>query len=707
MRSTSAKKMWQRCLLVFCVILVFSGSGFELEAKEEPERAKWSVKKGGFFKNRSLKKQLDLIFNEEKAEFTASDIEDAALILISYLETEGYLAAKTLATITLVDGTEKTVEWDSHFDVFLPRDTSATFVRFDLIEGPGFYYQELEIVGNQVLAVEEVEAFFFSEPFLFQSEKARLFTPGLLQRGGGNLQAHLNHLGYKDALVKTEVLSMDKETGACLAQVVIDEGVKHYVKDVTVVIKGDPPKSSVDVSPYLGQPYNRFIAQDIAKELRNRFFEVGYPDTVIKSSLKVGPESKKGKGVEISIEVEPGVQVFVSSITFVGSEETKPSLIRSRLKLNEGDPLNPSLLEDSRLNLSRLGVFDRVTYNLEPVEEKLRSVEFSLTERTTWNVDMLFGWGSYEQLRGGFVVEKMNIFGLGHRARLKTIASMKSYLGEVGYLVPEIFGTPTSLSVKVFALEREEIAFVREDFGLNVGLSRQFERMGLDVDTVYSLKNLDLGFNNLGDELANQESAMVGSLELRLGRDRRDSALNPREGYRIFSRTEWAAKPLGGEVDYQRAEFGASMHGEISRGLFWHAGLTHGVIGSFAEAEKQVPASVLFYPGGESSIRGYQRTEAAPRDTEGKFIGARAYTLLNLELEQLLSDSLSLVLFVDGLGTASTIEKYPYNDTLASVGLGLRFKTFMGPIRFEYGHNLNPRALDPEGTFHFSLGYPF
>ncbi|MEC7907603.1 MAG: hypothetical protein VYC82_10305 [Verrucomicrobiota bacterium] len=31
----------------------------------------------------------------------------------------------------------------------------------------------------------------------------------------------------------------------------------------------------------------------------------------------------------------------------------------------------------------------------------------------------------------------------------------------------------------------------------------------------------------------------------------------------------------------------------------------------------------------------------------------------------------------------------------------------MGPIRFEYGANLDRRPFDPSGTFHFSLGYPF
>jgi outer membrane translocation and assembly module TamA len=41
------------------------------------------------------------------------------------------------------------------------------------------------------------------------------------------------------------------------------------------------------------------------------------------------------------------------------------------------------------------------------------------------------------------------------------------------------------------------------------------------------------------------------------------------------------------------------------------------------------------------------------------------------------------------------------------VGAGVRLNTAIGPIRLEYGYNLDPREFDPTGTFLFSVGYPF
>ena len=41
------------------------------------------------------------------------------------------------------------------------------------------------------------------------------------------------------------------------------------------------------------------------------------------------------------------------------------------------------------------------------------------------------------------------------------------------------------------------------------------------------------------------------------------------------------------------------------------------------------------------------------------------------------------------------------------MGIGVRYQTLIGPLRAEYGHNLNPRTGDPSGTLLFSIGYPF
>jgi outer membrane translocation and assembly module TamA len=115
-----------------------------------------------------------------------------------------------------------------------------------------------------------------------------------------------------------------------------------------------------------------------------------------------------------------------------------------------------------------------------------------------------------------------------------------------------------------------------------------------------------------------------------------------------------------------------------------------------------------FFPGGGSSIRGFREGEASPRGADGRFTGAKTYTLANLDLEQALTSTWSVVVFGDALVTAAELRQYPLaGERLYSAGLGVRYQTLIGPIRVEYGRNLNPRPGDPRGTWQISVGAAF
>src|SRR5258706_2481205 len=127
-------------------------------------------------------------------------------------------------------------------------------------------------------------------------------------------------------------------------------------------------------------------------------------------------------------------------------------------------------------------------------------------------------------------------------------------------------------------------------------------------------------------------------------------------------------------------------------------GVSHGVVLTIGSTAQDLPFNRRFFPGGENSIRGYQEGEASPRNAAGQFTGAETFLLGNVEFEQALTKAFSLVLFSDSIGVARDLKDYPSSESLFSVGGGLRWKTIVGPIRLEYGHNLNPRPGDPAGT---------
>src|SRR5690606_19940863 len=158
-----------------------------------------------------------------------------------------------------------------------------------------------------------------------------------------------------------------------------------------------------------------------------------------------------------------------------------------------------------------------------------------------------------------------------------------------------------------------------------------------------------------------------------------------RQGYRWFAQAEIAAKALGGEGDYQRLELGFSYHRPWGRGRWLHAGFSHGVVLTLgADNDLLLPVNRRLYPGGDSSIRGYQLGDAAPRAADGRFLGATSAALLNLQLEQATVGKRTGVVFADVLGTAAELAEYPVDEHLLSVGLGVRYQTLIGPVRLEY-----------------------
>jgi outer membrane translocation and assembly module TamA len=272
--------------------------------------------------------------------------------------------------------------------------------------------------------------------------------------------------------------------------------------------------------------------------------------------------------------------------------------------------------------------------------------------------------------------------------------------------MPELLGEDLDVFVNGSALIREEIDFTRKEFGAGAGVSRHFREISADVAARYNYQVLTATRPDF-DPAYGLREAEVGSFVLDLRHNQEDNPLAPRKGYKVFSNLEIASEALLGNANFQRMESSFAYHRPVGNLQWIHFGFSHGFITTPGSPATELPFNRRFFPGGDNSIRGYQLGGAAPRDASGHLIGAETYMLGNFEFEQGLTKTWSVVGFVDALGQAARIEEYPFRETLLSVGIGLRWKTIIGPVRFEYGHNLTPREEDPGGTLHLAIGFPF
>ncbi len=690
--------------LIVCLLAVLPSL---VLAEEKP--AKLSVSGLGWWDNREQRLALERILGEERGPVVdANTVEDAVLMIVSSLAGEGYLRPSIKARLTLPDGRKEEFMFDASLSTLLPRDLQAVAVRLEVDDGVRSVIEGVEIAGLTAMKLETAVGYFRPNQVPLVGTEARAYSPSKLRRAQESLEEALRQAGYAEAAVKATVVKDDPRTGEVDVRVDVVEGPQWMVSEVKIDGAETTPVNVAAEGLRVQQPWSRLWQQDATERVRREFYEAGYADaSVAVDGAPAAPADGK-RDVAVTVKVTPGEAVTLGKVRFSGNEHTRESVMRRRVRPDEGDPLNPLAVERARYRLSRLGVFRSVEVDYEPPTGAVRDAVFTVEELPRWDASLLGGYGSYEQVRGGVELQQTNLFGRAHTSRLQLVQSMKSTRGEYNYTVPELFGESIDGTARLFGLRREEEAFDREEYGGTAGVRRRVPWLRAEGSLGYTYQSLSNQDNQLTTSAVDEENVKVASIDIGLTKDRRDNPLRPRKGYRWFAQAELASEALGGEVDYQSFEMGATYHTRWGQSRWFHFGLTHGAITQMGAPDGQlIPVNKRFYPGGDSSIRGYQKDEASPRGADGRFIGAETYTLFNIELEQAITNTWSVVVFADALGEAAELEAYPWDERLYSVGLGVRYQTIVGPVRLEYGRNVNPREGDPSGTLHFSVGFPF
>ncbi|WP_221030139.1 BamA/OMP85 family outer membrane protein [Actomonas aquatica] len=646
---------------------------------------------------------------ETRSTLDANAIEDAVFFTLSAVAANGYLRAEVDATIERPSGEVLKHHFDYRFAELLPRPLEAVRLDLEVIQGVRYHFGEVTTEGGEaVLSSERAHELLVPSGGLLNLRSDRMFTPARLRQGLDQIEVWLAARGYADARARAVSEERNHETGEVTVRVEIAPGRQWYVTSVDT----DAAPAGVDVPDLpvaADQIWTSGWQQDEVEKVRQAYFEAGYVDVRLRAEREGEVADDGTMGAAVHIGVEPGTQVIAAPVQFAGDVVVADSVLRRRVEVTAGEPLNPSDVEATRRRLGRLRALAGVDVRYESAADGQRSPVFVLEEREPWESSLLLGYGSYEQVRGGVELRGFNLLRRSHQLRLEAVGSLKSLRGDMVYTVPDLFGETVDAKLRLFGLDREELSFQRQEYGAVASVTRRdLAWIKADFTAAYTYQDLRSRESELGTRAMDVVDTTSASLTLGLSHDGRDNPLVPHEGLRWFAQIEAADPVLGGESGFQRLEAGLSWHRPLGDTNWLHVGLTHGTVLTLGQdSDRWLPANKRFFPGGENSLRGMTTGEASPRNGAGEFVGAKSFTLLNVEFEQALTRRISAVLFYDALGETARIQDGLWDVQLHSVGLGLRYQTLIGPVRLEYGHNLTPRPLDPDGTLHFSIGFPF
>lgn len=686
-------------------------------APAEAPRAEAHVRVSGlwYFQNRDMRELLTVLEPEGKPlpVLDAAFIEDAILVLQSALADRGYLKPTGTVRLTLVDGSQRTEPWAAGSLPALPRTLAATEADFHLEPGVLYFIDRLDIEGLRSITPEQAQGYFVGQGFVLGGKSARRYTPEGVDRGCESLRVELRRNGRMDAEVTVADRTIDDASGAVALTVRVEEGPLHRIG--TVRVEGAIPeeaRAQVErhVQSAIGAVYTPLRRQDLLQIMHVVLYEHGYAEATVRLSEDDTTTSEGGEILHtIKLEFDAGSLIRVGEVRFTGDDKTRLSVLRRATKVRSGQIFDRNRIEADRLKLSSLGAFAAVRADVTPREQTpdVWDLAYQLRPSKRLEVGVLGGYGSYERFRGGIEVFHGDQLGRAERGRLQLIVSTKSTSAEYQLTVPQIFGTTADANLRAFGLDREEVSFDRKEAGVSGGVRKHSDRFGVDMAARYQFESLRA--ENVASDLQGTapENSRVGAVTFGITQDRRDNPLTPKSGHDFSLAFETAAQVIGGDVNYQRLDAKVSWHTPLTRELTLHLGLSHGVIWSLGDPVEDIPINKRFFPGGESSVRGYAEGTAAPRGTDGEIIGAEISTVANVELELALLKSFSAVAFVDTGLTGASVDSYPGDQLRVSAGLGLRYNSLIGPVRLEYGYNIVRETGDQRGQLHLSLGFPF
>jgi len=189
--------------------------------------------------------------------------------------------------------------------------------------------------------------------------------------------------------------------------------------------------------------------------------------------------------------------------------------------------------------------------------------------------------------------------------------------------------------------------------------------------------------------------------------DTTDNILNPTRGFVVAGGLESSFRALFSDVNYFKGTVELRGYKRLLR-MILASRLTVGVIQPFGSTGTfDIPIFKRFFAGGSTSMRGFPFQKLGPLSQGGDPLGGNSLLVGSFEARFPLYGEFGGVVFLD-YGNVYTDEwEYDLSRLKYAPGVGLRYDTIIGPIRFDVGYALNPEPGIRRVQFFISIGQAF
>jgi outer membrane protein insertion porin family len=527
------------------------------------------------------------------------------------------------------------------------------------------------------------------------------------------LQNYYKNLGYYKAKVNNSFAEFD-EKGFFKLVFNIDAGDKYFFNDLKLNLPDD----------YNMKDFEKL--NDIFLDLKNEKYSIDDLNSILKEidkiaserlydfiDAKVEEEIVQENKINFTFNIVDSQKFYVERINILGNFQTIEEVIRNKLIVDEGDPLNSLLYNKSIDNIRSLRIFKDVKGEIKNgTDENLKIIDIIVEEQPTGEIALQAGVGTSGSTIGGGINEK-NFLGKGINLVTNLEISEDALKGKFVYSKPNFAYTDNTLFTSFEATSSDYLT----DFGYKVSkkgfsLGTQFEQYeNLFFSPELSVFLEDLTTNTTAStQLKKQEGNYTDVyVNYSIDYDLRNSKYEPSSGHTTSFSQELPMISNNNEISntfvytkYKALNQTSDMVGKAS--LFLKA--VNSLDGSDVRISKRV--FVPYY-----RLRGFEKGKIGPIENSD-YIGGNYVGALNLSttLPGILTtvENIDFSYFIDFANVWGVDYNSSIDDSFkirSSTGIGLDVLTPVGPLSFSFSKPITKQSSDKTEGFRFNLGTTF
>jgi outer membrane protein insertion porin family len=649
-----------------------------------------------------------------------------------YFQREGYFDAD--------------VQVSSHKDA----QTGERVIAYEISRGDRFRLAGVSFEGNKYFSKDLLSGRLQLQPASFASNGR--FSQKMVRDDTDSIKAMYVSNGFRDVQVTAAVDNdYHGKKGNLFVSFRIVEGPQTLVASLQIegnhAISEDALYAVVGSTP--GQPYSE---ADVASDRNNilaMYYNEGFPEAHFREDVTPGDSPTL---VRLVYHITEGGRIDVAKVLVTGYQFTRPGVIARQVQIEPGGPLREGDVVDTQRRLYNLGLFSRVT--IAPQNPNGADPEKTMVVDVQEGKRYTIGYGGGFEVqeiaascnnpnpescnpnasviaaspRGIFEIARSNMFGRTETLSFKGRVSTLQYRAVLSYTAENFLNNKNlswqitgfadkSQDINTFTSTRYEGAFqVAEKLSSSSSLVyRYFYRRVRASDIKVALDEIPLL----------SQPTLVGGFGITYVRDRRDNPADAKHGTFNTVDLSDALRSVGSSASFFRAFLQNSSFHSFGRAFVFARSVRFGVeqvLGNTVEPGDPsclsttevtcttIPLPERFFAGGGTSLRGFGLNQAGPRDpTTGFPVGGLAVLAFNQELRfpmnlPIIGNRLGGTIFYDAGNVYTDVEhislawKPPANNNLSyfshTVGFGVRYPTPVGPVRVDFGYQLNPASYE-------------